>query len=156
TGNMKFILNGAVTIGTLDGSNIEIMSQVGADNFFLFGMDAAEITELRRTYTPRLFYEQNSELRKIIDQIAEGHFCPHEPGLFGPIAQALLLEDRYFVLADYADYINCQERVSAAYRDEELWTRMAICNVARSGRFSSDRTVKEYAEKIWKIKAVPV
>jgi starch phosphorylase len=156
TGNMKFILNGAITIGTLDGSNIEIMSQVGADNFFLFGMNAAEITELRRKYTPRLFYEQNSELRTIIDQIAKGHFCPDEPGLFEPIAQALLLEDRYFVLADYADYINCQERVSAVYRDEELWTRMALCNVARSGRFSSDRTVKEYAEKIWKITAVPV
>jgi len=156
TGNMKFILNGAVTIGTLDGSNIEIRSQVGSDNFFLFGMNAAEITELRRTYTPRLFYEQNSALRKILDQIAEGHFFPDDPGLFEPIAQALLREDRYFVLADYASYTSCQERVSAAYRDEELWTRMALCNIARSGRFSSDRTVKEYAEKIWKITAVPL
>jgi glycogen phosphorylase len=156
TSNMKFIMNGAVTIGTMDGSNIEIMNQVGTGNFFLFGMNAEEITELRRTYTPRIFYEENNELRTIINQMAEGHFCPDEPSLFEPIVRALLCEDRYFVLADYAAYISCQERVSAAYRDEELWTRISLYNVARSGRFSSDRTIKEYAEKIWKIPAVPV
>lgn len=156
TGNMKFMLNGVVTIGTLDGSNIEIMKEVGADHFFSFGMSAREVAEMRRAYMPRLCYEQNSELRKIMDQISGGYFSPREPGLFEPLVHGLLDEDRYFVLADYADYISCQDRVSAAYRNRDAWTRMCIRNIARSGKFSSDRTVKEYAEKIWKISPVSV
>lgn len=154
TGNMKFTLNGALTIGTLDGANVEIREEVGEDNFFLFGLKAEEIMTMRSSYNPHLYYEQNHRLRQAIDQISGGHFSPGNSGLFYPIVNSLLDYDRFFVLADYASYIKCQEEVSEAYKDEERWTKMAILNVARSGKFSSDRAIREYAENIWNVKPV--
>jgi starch phosphorylase len=156
TSNMKFILNGALTIGTLDGANVEIREEVGEENFFLFGLKAREIMEMHPTYNPRKYYEEDENLRQIINQLSKGYFSPMEPELFYPIVKSLLEGDRFFVLADYASYINCQENVTDVYRDEERWTKMAILNVARSGKFSSDRAIREYAEKIWKISPVAI
>lgn len=156
TGNMKFTLNGALTVGTLDGANVEIREDVGEENFFLFGLKAAEITRLRSNYNPRQYYEEDKELNKAINQLLEGHFSPDNPDLFHPIVYPLLENDQFFVLADYTDYMRCQDAVSVAYRDEERWNKMAILNVARSWKFSSDRAIREYAEKIWKIKPVSI
>ena len=154
TGNMKFTLNGALTIGTLDGANVEIREEVGAENFFLFGYTADKLVEMRTSYRPRQFYEENSELKKAVDQIQSGYFSPGNPGLFRPLIEPILAYDTYFLLADYASYIECQEEVSMAYKDEARWTRMSILNVARSGKFSSDRAVEEYAKRIWGISPV--
>lgn len=154
TGNMKFTLNGALTIGTYDGANVEIREEVGDENFFLFGLDPEEVRQIRATYDPRRFIAENQELSQIIKQLETGFFSPEDPNLFRPILDAILGEDRYCVLADYAPYVACQERVAAAYQDQDAWARMAIINVARSGKFSSDRAVREYAEQIWGI--VPV
>jgi starch phosphorylase len=157
TGNMKFALNGALTIGTLDGANIEIMDEVGAENFFLFGLDAAEVAERQaRGYRPAEVLAGNAELRAVIDLIAAGAFSPGDREAFVPLVRNLCEHDPYLVLADYADYIATQERVAAAYRDEEAWTRKSILNVARMGRFSSDRAIREYATRIWHIEPVPV
>jgi starch phosphorylase len=156
TGNMKFILNGALTIGTLDGSNVEIREEVGKENFFHFGLNAQEVMELQPNYRPHKYYEEDENLRQIINQLSEGYFSPMEPELFYPMVKSLLEGDRFFVLADYASYINCQENVADVYRDEDRWTKMAIFNVARSGIFSSDRAIREYAEKIWDISSVAV
>ena len=155
TGNMKFALNGALTIGTLDGANIEIREEVGADNFFLFGMTAAEVDAQRKAgYRPRDFLEKDDELRAVLDLVATGFFSPGQPDLFRPLVQSLLESDPYMLLADFASYRECQERVSAAYRDPDRWTRMAILNIARMGKFSSDRTIQQYADEIWNV--VPV
>jgi starch phosphorylase len=155
TGNMKFALNGALTIGTLDGANIEIREEVGADNFFLFGLTADEVMRMQRAgYRPRDFYEQNEELRAVIDLIASGFFSPENPDLFRPLVHHLLEQDTYMLLADFASYVECQARVSAAYLDPDRWTKMAILNIAKMGKFSSDRTIREYAGEIWG--AVPV
>ncbi len=152
TGNMKFAMNGALTIGTLDGANVEIRDQVGAENFFLFGLTAAEVVELKKTgYRSRSFYEADTELRDVIDQIGGGHFSPEEPGLFQPLVDSLLNWDEYMLLADYRAYVDCQDRVSRAYADLEQWTRMSILNVARIGYFSSDRTIHEYCRDIWSV-----
>jgi glycogen phosphorylase len=156
TGNMKFALNGALTIGTLDGANIEIRDEVGHENFFLFGLTAHEVQEqLRRGYRPREYTEQNAELRAVLDLIHGGFFDPEHPELFRPLVQSLLEQDPYFLLADFASYAECQQRVEEAFVDKERWTRMAILNVARMGKFSSDRTIREYAEQIWKATPVP-
>ena len=156
TGNMKFALNGALTIGTLDGANIEIRDEVGHENFFLFGLTAQEVQELlRRGYRPRDFYDQNAELRAVLDLIQTGFFEHEHPELFRPIVQSLLEQDTYLLLADFASYVECQQRVEQAFRDKERWTRMGILNVARMGKFSSDRTIREYAEQIWKARSVP-
>src|SRR5437899_2118634 len=156
TGNMKFALNGALTIGTLDGANIEIRDEVGHENFFLFGLTAHEVQDmLRRGYRPRDHYEQNAELRAVLDLIHGGFFDPEHPELFRPLVQSLLDQDPFFLLADFASYAECQQRVEQAFVDKERWTRMAILNVARMGKFSSDRTLREYAEQIWKARAVP-
>ncbi len=155
TGNMKLAMNGALTIGTLDGANIEMKDEVGDENFFVFGLNAEQATALRRQgYDPAAVYRGNRELKRALDMIASGAFSPDQPGLFRPIVEALLHEDRFLVLADYASYVACQERVDALYRDPEEWSRRAIVNVAGMGRFSSDRAVNEYAEKIWQVKAV--
>ncbi|MCX8070677.1 MAG: glycogen/starch/alpha-glucan phosphorylase, partial [Thermodesulfovibrionales bacterium] len=156
TGNMKFTLNGALTIGTLDGANVEIREEVGEENFFLFGLTAEEIMNLRQNYNPRYYYEKNSELKQAIDQIASGYFSPSDRGLFQPLVNALLDYDRFFVLADYASYVACQDKVSDTYMDEKRWNKMAILNVARSGKFSSDRAIIEYAENIWNIRQIEV
>jgi starch phosphorylase len=156
TGNMKFALNGALTIGTYDGANIEIQEEVGEENFFLFGLNAEEIFDMKPHYDPRTFIEQNRELSQIISQLSNGFFSPENPGLFQPIVNAIMEGDRYCVLADYASYIECQEKVSQVYRDQEKWTKMAILNVARSGKFSSDRAINEYAQNIWRISSVDI
>ena len=158
TGNMKFALNGALTIGTLDGANVEIREEVGAENFFLFGLTAAEVAEWKaRGYDPRELYRANVQLREALDLIGSGALSPGQPDLFAPLLRGLLeYGDPYMLLADFDAYLACQERVAAAYRDREAWTRMSILNVARMGRFSSDRTIREYAEKIWGVHPAPV
>jgi starch phosphorylase len=157
TGNMKFAMNGALTIGTLDGANIEIREQVGADHFFLFGLSAEEVVALKaRGYRPHDYYDANEELREAIDRIADGFYSPEQPALFRPIIDALLHRDEYMLLADYASYAECQQRAGVAYRDQESWTRMSILNVARAGYFSSDRSIREYCDEIWKAIPVPI
>jgi glycogen phosphorylase len=151
TGNMKFALNGAVTIGTLDGANVEIRDAVGAENFFLFGLTADEVkSRIESGYAPRRQYEQNAELREVVDMIAGGAFSKGDREVFRPLVDSLLERDPFLVLADYESYLQCQADVARAFRDEDRWTRMSILNVARSGRFSSDRAVREYQEKIWR------
>jgi glycogen phosphorylase len=153
TGNMKFALNGALTIGTLDGANVEIMEEVGPENFFLFGLKTEEVDHLRRTgYDPYRFYESDPELKRAIDQIATGHFSPGEPDLFAPIVDALLRNGDYFLLlADYRSYVDAQGRVDELFGDQDEWTRKTILNTANMGKFSSDRAVMEYARDIWGI-----
>ena len=158
TGNMKFAMNGALTIGTLDGANVEIREEVGPENFFLFGLTVDEVRELRRRgYDPWERYRQDRELKAVVDAIAGTTFSPGQPRLFQPVVDSLLNGgDPYLCLADFAAYVKCQEEVSRAYLDADRWTRMAILNVARMGRFSSDRTVREYAAEIWGVTPVNV
>jgi glycogen phosphorylase len=157
TGNMKFALNGALTIGTLDGANIEIGEEVGEENIFIFGLKAEEVVQLRRNgYNPREYYEKSPELKGVLDLIASGFFSPENKDLFKPLVETLLNHDEYMLLADFEDYLECQEKVSRAYQDQEKWTRMAILNVARMGKFSSDRTIQEYCDDIWKVKPVKI
>ncbi|MFL6584860.1 MAG: glycogen/starch/alpha-glucan phosphorylase [Chthoniobacterales bacterium] len=152
TGNMKFSLNGALTIGTLDGANVEIREEVGAENFFLFGLTTPEVAELRaRGYRPRDYYNSNETLREAIDFIASGELGRGDTELFRPIVENLLGDDPFMLLADYQSYIDAQERVSALWRNEQAWTRMSILNSARMGKFSSDRSIRDYCERIWKI-----
>ena len=154
TGNMKLSLNGALTIGTLDGANVEIRSEVGNDNFFLFGLTAPEVAEKKRSgYDPRQVLAADPRLSQVMEMISNGSLSPEEPEAFRPIARSLLDGgDAYMLLADFDSYAACQEKVSAAYLDQESWTRASILNVAHMGRFSSDRTVKEYADEIWGVK----
>jgi starch phosphorylase len=158
TGNMKFALNGALTVGTLDGANVEIREEVGPENFFLFGLTVEQVAALRRRgYDPWEVYRNDRRLKAVLDALSSGLFSPEEPGLFRPIVDSLLNGgDPYLVLADFAAYCACQEEVERAYRDPERWTRMAILNVARSGKFSSDRTIREYAEQIWGVEPIRV
>ena len=155
TGNMKFSMNGALTIGTLDGANIEIRDEVGPENFFLFGLTTQEIHAARAAgYDPQQYYRSNEHLREALDLLGSGFFSKGDRGLFKPLLDSLLHYDEYMVLADYQPYIDCQDEVSLAYRDQERWTRMSILNVARMGKFSSDRAIREYCEKIWRVKPV--
>jgi starch phosphorylase len=157
TGNMKFSMNGALTIGTLDGANVEIREEVGAENFFLFGLTAEEVSELKANgYNPWPHYESNAELREAIDLIRSGFFSGGDSNLFKPFVDSLLYHDDYLVFADYPSYIESQEQVNRAYRDQDRWTRMSILNVARMGKFSSDRSIREYSEKIWQVEPVPI
>jgi len=157
TGNMKFCMNGALTIGTLDGANIEIRREVGAENFFMFGLTAPEVEALRRDgYRPSAFYESNPELRAVIDLIREGFFWRGDVTQFRSIVDHLLNWDTYMLLADFQSYIECQAQVGQAYADARHWSRMSILNVARSGAFSSDRTIREYATEIWHVPRVPI
>lgn len=156
TGNMKLALNGALTIGTEDGANIEIRDAVGADNIFVFGLQTEEVRTLRENgYQPRDIYASNAELKLVLDDIAAGTFSPGEPARYQPIVQALLDHgDHYMLLADYAPYIAMQERVDALYADADAWTTMAVRNVAAMGPFSSDRTISEYANNIWGVRSL--
>ena len=157
TGNMKFALNGGLIIGTLDGANVEIRQEVGEDNFFLFGLRSDEVKELKaQGYNPREYYENNSELKAVIDSLAAGNFSQGNNELFQPLIDNLLNQDPFLLLADYQSYIECQDIVSQTYQDRENWTRMSILNVARMGKFSSDRSIQEYCEDIWNTKAVPI
>jgi starch phosphorylase len=157
TGNMKFALNGAITIGTMDGANIEIREKVGAENFFLFGLTAADVMELKsRGYQPRDYYYANDQLREVIDLIGNGAFSNGDREVFRPIVNSLLDHDEYLLLADYDSYVNQQAEVSAAFGDVKRWTTMSILNVARTGYFSSDRSIREYCDHIWNVQGVRV
>jgi starch phosphorylase len=157
TGNMKFAMNGALTIGTLDGANIELREEVGEENFFLFGLTAQEVGALKaQGYHPADYYHAHPELRDVLDQIRNGFFSRGDTELFRPLVEGLLTMDPYLVLADYPLYAECQERVSQAYRDPDHWSRMSILNAARTGKFSSDRTIREYCDDIWKVEPVPI
>lgn len=152
TGNMKFSMNGALTIGTLDGANVEIREEVGPENFFLFGLTVDKIEALKASgYMPYQYAQANTELREVIDLIDSGVFSRGLRDLYRPLVDALLFQDKYMLLADYQSYIDCQEKVSDAWRDQDRWTRMSILNVARIGKFSSDRAIREYCRDIWRI-----
>jgi glycogen phosphorylase len=156
TGNMKFMMNGAVTIGTLDGANIEIREEAGAENFFLFGLTAAQADEARRGYDPNALIEADADLKRVMDLIESGYFNQFEPGLFDPIVNAIRSpHDPWLVAADFRAFVAAQEDAAAAYRDHERWTRMSILNTAASGKFSTDRTMQEYNAGIWKLTPVP-
>jgi starch phosphorylase len=158
TGNMKFALNGALTIGTMDGANIEIWEEVGDENIFIFGLRSHEVDELQsRGYNPWDYYHKSENLRKVMDLIAKGFFSPEEPQLFRPIFDSILNGgDKYMLMADFDQYIACQNRLTEAYRDQDHWTKMSILNVANMGRFSSDRTIRQYADEIWDAKSTPI
>jgi starch phosphorylase len=157
TGNMKFSMNGALTIGTLDGANLEIREEVGAENFFLFGLTAGEVYAMRASgYEPIEYYQSNPELKLVLDRLSTGFFSHGERELFKPIVDNLLYSDPFFLLADYQSYIECQERVSQAYRDRDRWTRLSILNAARMGKFSSDRSIRDYCDNIWHTTPVKV
>jgi glycogen phosphorylase len=157
TGNMKLALNGAVTVGTLDGANIEIRDRVGAGNFFLFGLTADQAAALRHAgYSPRTYYDNDAELKAAVDATASGAFSGGDREAFEPVIGPLLDQDEYMVFADYRSYVDCHDRAGAAWADQERWTRMSILNTARSGFFSSDRTVRDYCRDIWHAEPVPV
>jgi starch phosphorylase len=157
TGNMKFALNGALTIGTLDGANVEIREEVGAENFFLFGLNVEEVWELkRRGYRPYDVYEKNDSLREILDFVGSGALAGGDSNLFRALLDRLLYEDPFLVLADYQAYADCQEQVTALWRDQRAWTRKTILNVARMGKFSSDRSIRDYCERVWRVEPVKV
>jgi starch phosphorylase len=152
TGNMKFQLNGALTIGTLDGANIEILEEVGKENIFIFGLTAQEVEERRPFYNPWNLYHADEEIRLAVQLIERDFFSMMEPGIFRPVTRSLLEGgDYYMLLADLRDFILTQERVDAAYQDREGWDRKAIINVARTAKFSSDRAIKQYASEIWRL-----
>jgi starch phosphorylase len=156
TGNMKAALNGALTIGTLDGANVEIREEVGDENIFIFGHTTKEIEELRsRGHSPSPYIEVDEDLRRAIEVIASGELDGHS-GAFRPIVDALLGEDRYFLCADFTKYAECQRRVSEVYANPDEWWRKSVLNVAGMGKFSSDRTTKQYADEIWNAAPVPV
>jgi starch phosphorylase len=153
TGNMKFSLNGALTIGTLDGANVEIREEVGEENFFLFGLTASQVEEAKRNgYDPHFIYEYNNELRQVIDLINSGIFSKGDRNMFRQITDKLLWDDPFMLFADYPLYTACQDLVAETWKNIAEWDRMAVLNVARMGKFSSDRSILDYSEKIWKVK----
>jgi starch phosphorylase len=157
TGNMKLSLNGALTIGTMDGANVEIREEVGPENIFIFGLHADEVVGLKQSgFNPRDYYERNAELKRVIDMISSNYFNSGEPGIFKPLVDALLNYDYYCLLPDYQSYIDTQQKINDLYLDQSEWTKKSILNSARMGKFSSDRSINEYAEKIWKVEPVKV
>jgi starch phosphorylase len=159
TGNMKFSMNGALTIGTLDGANVEIREEVGAENFFLFGLTADEVAATWRpgsSYDPMALYRGNEQLRAVLDLISEGHFSRGDRELFRPIVDSVLGRDNYRLMADFPSYVETQAQVSAVYADRERWTRMSILNVARMGKFSSDRSIRDYCRDIWRVQPTKI
>jgi starch phosphorylase len=157
TGNMKFAMNGALTIGTLDGANVEIREAVGAENFFLFGHTVGEIAALRANgYRPRDRYEQDPVLREVLDALVDGSLSRGDGALFRPIVDSLLGQDQWLLVADFAPYLRAQADVDRAYLDPEGWTRMSILNTARMGRFSSDRSIADYCRDVWRVEPVPI
>jgi starch phosphorylase len=157
TGNMKFCMNGALTIGTFDGANIEILEEVGEENFFLFGLKTEEIAAVKaQGYRPSEFYDNNPELREVIDLVRKGFFSRGDADLFRSLIDTLVWSDPFMVMADFQFYSECQARVNENYKDQDSWTRKSILNTARSGRFSSDRTIREYCREIWRVQSVPI
>ncbi len=154
---MKFMINGALTIGTLDGANIEIREEAGEENFFLFGLAVADVQRvLSEGYHPGRYIEDNQELGEVLGLIADGRFSHGDTEVFRPLIDNLTHSDPFLVMADYADYIACQHQVSSTWRDTEAWTRKSILNSARSGKFSSDRAIAEYCDEIWNVQPVSV
>jgi len=150
TGNMKFAMNGALTIGTLDGANIEIRDAVGPENFFLFGLTADQVeATISHGYDPRTIYESHPFLREAIDGIASGQFSRGDSSLFRPLVDQLINRDPYLLFADYHSYVECQDHISQIWRDQETWSKMSILNAAGMGKFSSDRSIREYSQNIW-------
>jgi len=157
TGNMKFMMNGALTIGTLDGANIEIREEVGEENFFLFGLTEEQVEEMRKHYLPQAIIDADPDLQKVIKLIECGHFNQFEDGIFDPIIASLKSpNDPWMTIADFRSFVDAQKRVESAYQDREHWTRMSILNTAASGKFSTDRTIGEYNDEIWKLPKVKV
>jgi glycogen phosphorylase len=157
TGNMKLSLNGALTIGTLDGANVEIRECVGDENFFLFGLTAEEVSKLKSEgYNPFEYYQNNADLKLAMDQIASGYFSHLDDSVFKDLVKSLLHDDQFLLFADYQSYVDCQDKVDEVYRDKSKWAKMSILNTARMGKFSSDRSIREYCDEIWKVKSVPV
>jgi starch phosphorylase len=153
---MKFMMNGALTVGTHDGATVEMAQAAGEANFFLFGLTAEQVAAHRASYDPRWHYEHEPEVRAAVDMLSDDSLCPGEPGIFAPLRDMLLTHDYYLHLADLGAYLEADRRVCAAYADEERWARTAILNVASSGKFSSDRTIGEYAADIWQVSPCPV
>ena len=155
---MKFMLNGAVTIGTMDGANVEIVEEVGQDNAFIFGLSADEVMEYERNrnYYPRDIYNSNEDVRKVLTRLIDGFYSPEDPELFRELYNSLLDQDQYFILRDFDAYNEAQRKVDEAYRDEERWARMAMMQTANCGKFSSDRTIQEYVDEIWKLEKVNI
>lgn len=157
TGNMKFAMNGALTIGTLDGANVEIRDEVGAENFYLFGLTAPEVQSLKASgYNPKAYYERNPELKEVIDRIAAGDFSRGDRELFKPLVDSLLHQDTYLLFADYASYVACQDRIGQDYKEYDNWTRKSILNSARMGKFSSDRSIRDYCRDIWNVDSINI
>lgn len=157
TGNMKFMMNGALTIGTLDGANIEIREEVGADNFFLFGLTETEVEDLRPNYNPQEIISQDEDLQRVMNLLECGHFNQFEPGIFDDVINSIKSSsDMWMTIADFRSFIDAQKRVEAAYQDKDLWTRMSIINTANSGKFSTDRTIQNYSDEIWNLKPVTI
>ena len=158
TGNMKFAMNGALTIGTMDGANVEMAEEIGEKNMFIFGLRTNEVQDIqRRGYNPHSYYEKSEVLRKTIDFIKSGYFSPVEEGIFNPLVDNLLYDDRYLLLADFDDYVRAQKQVSDLYRENpKEWAKRSILNVANMGKFSSDRTIAEYANEIWNLKPIKI
>jgi len=157
TGNMKLALNGALTIGTLDGANVEILEEVGPENIFIFGLTVEEVTALvKKGYKPQDFYNANEELRAVVDWVGSNYFTPDEPGCLNMLRDNLIHSDPFLALADFQAYSDAHKKVDAAFKDRALWAKMAILNTARMGKFSSDRTIAQYASEIWKLDPVRV
>jgi starch phosphorylase len=157
TSNMKFMMNGALTIGTRDGATIEMAEEAGEENFFLFGLTAEEVAASRGWYSPRWHYENEPETRAALDLIFSDHFSRNEPGAFAPLCDTLLTHgDHYLHLADLQSYLEADRRLVASYADPDAWAHKAILNIASSGKFSSDRTIAEYAADIWKVEPCPI
>lgn len=158
TGNMKFMLNGALTVGTMDGANVEIYEEVGKDNIFIFGLSAQETARMYadHSYNPWTVYEYDNRIKRIMNSLVDGTFAPEYPDIFRDIYNSIIGRDEYFVLEDFASYVDIQEKVSQAYKDKDNWAKMAVINTAKSGKFSSDRTIREYASEIWNIKPLHI
>jgi starch phosphorylase len=157
TSNMKFMMNGALTIGTRDGATIEMAEEAGEENFFLFGLTAEQVVQSRGWYSPQWHYDNEPETRAALDLISSDHFSRYEPGVFSALHDTLLAHgDHYMHLADLKAYLEADQRLLDLYSDQDMWARKAILNVASSGKFSADRTISEYAEEIWKVKPCPV
>ncbi|WP_166405343.1 glycogen/starch/alpha-glucan phosphorylase, partial [Desulfonema ishimotonii] len=154
TGNMKFAMNGALTIGTLDGANIEIAEQVGKENIYIFGLTVDEVAAFRSTYEPKTFYDGDPGVKRVLKALFSNRFCPDEPGIFKPVFSQLMgIREHYLHLADFRSYVQAQERIGTDFKDRSKWLSMSLRNICRTGIFSSDRTIKEYADEIWGIQS---
>ncbi|HXO55167.1 MAG TPA: glycogen/starch/alpha-glucan phosphorylase, partial [Mycobacterium sp.] len=157
TGNMKFMINGALTIGTLDGANVEMLEEAGAENFFLFGLNEEEVARVyAEGHRPSMYIDRDPELAEVLDLIAGGHFTDGDTEILRTVVDSLRYHDPFLAIADYRSYVDCQAAVGDAWQDAEAWSRMSILNAARSGKFSSDRAIAEYCERIWDVPAMKV